>query len=131
MNTSKSIFRFIAVGLSTVAIDYAVYSVLLDNGIERSVGKSLSFICGVLYSYLLNKNWTFEFKGSASRSAAKYFLLYGGTLAINVAVNDYTMDLVTSKGVDRHAQSFILATAISAIANFIGMRYYAFKPARR
>ena len=114
-----------------MGVDYIIYAALLDVGIERTHGKSLSFICGVLYSFLLNKNYTFEYKGSASKSAARYVILYGLTLATNVSVNDYAMTLVASTGVDGHVQSFVFATAISAIADFLGMRYYVFKPYHR
>ena len=131
MSPNKAIFRFIVIGFSTVAIDYILYSFLVNVGIERTYGKGLGFMSGVVYSFLLNKNWTFEFKGSTSGSATRYIALYGLTLAINVGVNDYIIALVASTGANGHALSFVLATAISAIANFLGMRYYVFNPTRK
>ena len=126
MNRRKRLSRFFLVGVSAVGVDLAIYTLLMGLGVGSTSGKGASFLCGVFYSYLLNKIWTFESKESSRSSMPRYLLLYSLTLGLNMAANAFALYILTGLSADVYIHSFLIATILSAIANYVGMRYYVF-----
>ena len=50
-------------GISTVIVDMIAYAIFLKLGINLTLSKAISFLIGTLYSYFINKNWTFKATG--------------------------------------------------------------------
>lgn len=122
----RQISRFLIVGFTTVAIDFVCYHLLMRFGVELDIAKACSFTIGAAFAYIANKSWTFTRKkhGFAPLS---FVLLYASTLFVNTAANGIIV---------RHlpharwslALAFIIATALSAALNFIGMKWIVFRP---
>ncbi len=127
--TGKQIRRFLVIGVLSVLIDYAVYTLLTNLGLVTSVSKGVSYVAGMIVGFIGNKLWTFE---SARRSAAEpviYILLYTITLGVNVLVNsaglvvlDDWLALESAKGL-----AFLAATGVTTVLNFIGMKWVTFR----
>ena len=115
---------FIAVGGTTVMVDFLVYTTLISFGIIVGQSKGISFLCGSLYSYYANKHWTFGDIGSAPYSVVRFSLLYAATLTVNVSTNELAQWLW--QGPSNVLLAFLTATCLSAALNFIGMRYFVF-----
>jgi len=125
----KEAFIFLIVGLIAVAVDYLVYQLIISFGIEFDYAKALSFMAGAAFSYSANKYWTFGHINHSVKSLPIFVLLYMFTLGTNVLVNQAVLYFsgVTARAVNA---SFILATLVSAILNFIGMKFLVFKEGR-
>jgi putative flippase GtrA len=118
---------FLIIGTLTVLSDYAIYLILLSTSLfSINLSKGIGFILGTIFSYVANKAWTFSYTGGLSKSIYRFITLYLATLALNISIN--AMFLGIFEGFEYYRQtSFLLATMISALVNFLGMKYFVFK----
>jgi putative flippase GtrA len=121
----RQLLIFFIVGFTTVAIDAAFYRFLLWTGVEIDVAKACSFTIGALFAYAANKSWTFKQK-KHGMSPVTFIMLYGTTLLVNTLANGLIVRGLPS---DRWAiiLAFIIATGISAVLNFFGMKWIVFR----
>lgn len=118
---------FLAVGFLTVAIDLLAYRCLLWTGIVGAgLAKAVSFLVGTNFAYFANRAWTFNEQPHAPGSALRFSLLYAVTLGANVAVNAAVLWLLAGNPV-AVSMGFLVATAVSALLNFLGMRLFVFR----
>jgi putative flippase GtrA len=122
--TNKQLRRFLVVGATSVAVDFAVYRLLLLVAWWPDTAKAASYLAGVVVGFCGNKWWTFE---SARRSAAEpftYLALYVITLAVNVACNRGALTMLGDGG---NPWAFLFATAVTTVLNFLGMKLVTFR----
>ncbi|WP_420869779.1 GtrA family protein [Cohnella ginsengisoli] len=110
------------VGCLSVLVDTIVYF-LLKEFIAPSIAKAISFICGTIVAYLLNKKWTFEETTHKSSKIFKFMALYLCTLGANIAVNHLSLQIVR----EAYLLAFLAATGTSTTLNFIGQKWWVFK----
>ena len=124
---------FLLVGLGTVAVDFVVYHALLWLGMTISPAKLLSFLTGTVFAYFANRRWTFQNPSPARGRIARFGVLYGGTLACNVFVNAVVLSFFKNllDATIAFNLAFCVATGVSAVLNFIGMKYWVFHNAPR
>jgi len=118
---------FLIIGALTVLIDYSTYRVLLAFSLfSISLSKGFGFILGTIFSYFANKLWTFSYIGSLPKSIYRFIGLYLATLGLNIGINALCLTMFAE--LDHCWEiSFLIATAFSAIVNFMGMKFYVFK----
>ena len=115
--------RFILVGGTTDLVDYITYLWLVEfHIISPQLAKTVAFLNGTLFSYFANRNWTFSSNQHRSGSAGRFLVLYGSTLCANIFVNSLALNSLGNLHL-----AFALATAISATANFFGMKFFVFQ----
>lgn len=119
---TKQLSRFIVAGCCAVGTDLAVYFMLLQV-LSPNVSKGVSFLCGTVVAYIINKYWTFEQHQKSGSEAVLFLLLYLFTLAVNVATNKWVLTL-TNQSV---LLAFLVATGTSTVLNFIGQKWWVFK----
>ena len=118
----KEIFKFLVGGGTAVIIDFLVYKILMIMGIERTIAKTISFICGSIVGFIINKYWTFKSPKFQIKEILKYTILYIITAFINSQVNKYTLLLFGSEFF-----AFLCATGVSTILNFLGQKFLIFR----
>lgn len=59
--------KFCIVGGLNKAIDFLVFSFLSYLGVYYIIAQCVSYGCGVLNSYLLNRAWTFQQQGKGRK----------------------------------------------------------------
>jgi len=127
MRLGVQVRRFLAVGLTAVAVDFVTYGLCLTADFPIDLAKAGGFLVGTLFAYLANRFWTFE---AAARPGAlrDFLVLYLATLAINVAVNAVMISWL-GESWPAIGVAFVVATAVSATLNFLGLKFYVFRAA--
>ncbi len=73
----KKLFKFGITGIMNTVVDFAVYTVLVSlAGMGLYVSQVISYCCGMLNSYAVNRKWTFDTKnGFFSLELVKFIVL--------------------------------------------------------
>jgi putative flippase GtrA len=114
---------FLIVGSLTVCIDFLSYHGLLWFSLDYSLAKAAGFIFGTIFAYFANKYWTFRHVEHAPNDMLRFAFLYTVTLGANVIVNQVSIIMAGPEAVN---WAFLLATGVSAVLNFLGMRFFVF-----
>jgi putative flippase GtrA len=117
----KEIPRFIIAGLSAVFTDFISYIALLYF-LQHDYAKTISFILGSIVAFNFNKYWTFKRYLNNKYEIIKFIMLYTTTLYLNISTNRLSLELT-----DMILLSFVVATGISTMVNFIGQKFWVFK----
>ena len=118
----KEILKFLIGGGTAVIVDFLTYKIFMILGVERTVAKTLSFICGSIVGFIINKYWTFKSSKFEIKEILKYIVLYIVTAFINSQVNKYILLLFESE-----MFAFLCATGVSTILNFLGQKFLIFR----
>lgn len=121
----REIKRFIMVGMLAVCTDCFFYYALI-NFFNHSLSKAVSYICGTVVAYLLNKYWTFQKEEKSAMEMFCFMILYAFSLGANVFVNRSVL-MFSPPSV---LLAFCAATATSTVLNFTGQKWWVFKEAR-
>lgn len=128
----RQISRFLVVGISTVLVDLICYSIALMLSVPLGMAKAIGFVCGTVFAYFANKQWTFTATGGVW-IFARFAALYGCTLLLNISVNSLAFSVFSTCSWLTQFQrlpillAFVVATGLSAVTNFIGMKYLVFR----
>ena len=117
--------RFFVFGVLSAGVDFGVYNLLLHFGLWADVAKAISFICGTITAYLLNRRWTFDSKGGAA-PALRFAILYSTTFFVNVGVNAAGL-AVFSADSWRVPVAWVIAQAVATVINFVLLRTVVFR----
>ena len=118
----QEILKFLVGGGTAVIVDFFTYKIFMIIGIERTIAKTLSFICGSIVGFIINKYWTFKSPKFQIKEILKYTVLYILTAFINSQVNKYTLLLFGNE-----MFAFLCATGVSTILNFLGQKFLIFR----
>jgi putative flippase GtrA len=123
---------FIVVGALTVMLDFAAYRSLLWTGFfNLSAAKAGSFLLGTVFAYVANRRWTFAPSPAqmhAPGSGWRFIWLYAATLCANVALNSLLFNALAGAALPvAMPLAFVIATGVSALLNFFGMKRFVFK----
>lgn len=131
---TREILSFIIIGILGTATDFGLYW-WWHHYAPYSVAKIFSYICGSCVAYLLNKFITFQQKQHSTAEIIRFAVLYASSMGINVTANSIFIWLLIhffpfSAQNYLHLIlifSFLAATTISTLINFIGQRFWVFK----
>lgn len=126
----NSLARFTLVGCLTVLIDFVFYIMLLFFEIEIDLAKAIGFTVGAIFAYFANKGYTFSSQRKNMSGIILFAALYGISLTANVEFNKAVLVALGASQLSVLV-AFIIATAISATLNFLGMRYIIFKKSQQ
>ena len=118
----QEVLKFLVGGGTAVLVDFLTYKLFMLIGMERTIAKTLSFICGSIVGFIINKYWTFKSSKFQINEILKYSILYIVTAFINSQVNKYTLMLFNSE-----LFAFLCATGVSTILNFLGQKFLIFR----
>lgn len=117
----KRLIRFVIVGGSATGIDAVLY-MLLSMRWSINLSKTLSMLIACVYSFFLQKKWTFQAKGSV----VKQVVLYAGVQIVNIVVNVKTNEQVYIL-LENKVYAFIIATAFASLVNYILQKAVVFR----
>jgi len=114
--------RFAIVGIVSNAVLYGLYVFATHYGIEHKLAMSGLFAIGALQTFLFNRRWSFNHRGSQRRAMCRYMVAYGAAYAMNLSV---MLILVDKEGLpDRYVQAVMIG--VVALFLFAMQRYWVF-----
>lgn len=119
---TKTIAKFLVVGGSSTLLDYVIYWIL-SMFIHFNLAKTLSMFCSCVYSFFLNKMFTFQDKRKLSGG---HVLCYIVSQAVNIGINVSINALVYGTTGIR-ILGMVSATAGAMIVNFLLQRFFVFQ----
>ncbi|MCJ7992562.1 GtrA family protein [Priestia megaterium] len=117
--------KFCIVGGLNTAIDFFVFSFLSYLGIYYIIAQCVSYGCGVLNSYFLNRTWTFQQQGTRKRHE---FLKFTVLNIFTLIVTSFLLTVFHYKFNISLPYSKVLVTIVSVGLNYIGTKFWVFKP---
>jgi putative flippase GtrA len=95
---------------------------IMQLGVGHKTAMTLSFVCGVVQGFFLNKNWTFKHPGNSRETLLKYLGVYAAAYAVNFFALFIFVDRLG------YAHQLVQGVAILAIAAmlFITLRLWVF-----
>lgn len=121
-NVIVQFIKFNIVGVFNTAIDFGVFILLHSLGIYFLIAQIISYSCGTLNSFIMNKYWTFSKIGSARLPEILKFLFVNtislSTSLLMLYLFRFYFSVIVAKA---------LATMFSVIINFAGNKYWTFK----
>lgn len=135
----RQLRRFVVVGVANVAIDLAVYNLLVlafptrDNAL-LVVYNTTAIVVSMANSWVFNSRWTFEDRTRQDRwDARRAKILFGVQYAVGIAINDVGIVFLTELGRSAGYRGLLLTNGakLSAIAasccfSFLMMRLAVF-----
>lgn len=118
----QQFLRFCAVGAVNTGVDFTVFTILSSGGVQLLAAQTVSYTCGVLNSFLMNRTWTFKQGGRSHGQLSRFLAMNLFTLAVTYGLllwfhNRWGWPLPVSK---------FVATGLSLVLNFTGSRRWVF-----
>ena len=124
---ARQFSRFLAVGIATTAVHYGVLIALVEAwSINPVWATSAGFVTAVLFSYLLNRRYTFDERPAFHSGLLKYY----AAVSVGLVFNAGTMALLTAWGL-YYLLAQIIASGVALIWNFLAARFVVFRPRER
>ncbi|MDI1233368.1 MAG: GtrA family protein [bacterium] len=142
----KQITKFFIIGVSAVLVDLIVYYALSDLiKLNIDFSKAAGFLIGSVYTYYLNKRWTWRHTEKTNKGmVGRFAVIYAISFVFNILINKYSLEFIPNfeisgtitfsnkdilslfslKG-DKFL-AFFFATVFSAVFNFLGQKYWVF-----
>jgi putative flippase GtrA len=129
MSGMVQMFKFAAVGCVNTMIDWAVYFIILklfpaESVIFYTAAKGFSYLCGIINSFFLNRNWTF--KGILRDNEGGRFIKFMLVNAVGLGFNSISVYIFLNLNFS-HIVSLFLATSITFTFNFLLNKMWVFR----
>ena len=120
--------KFLVGGALAVSLDWSLFF-LLATQLNHSfiASKALSFVAGTLFAFAFNGIITFKSHLSFLKFG-RHIFVYSCSLLLNIITFDASTKLMPNSFDLRKLTALLAATGISMSTNFIGMRFWVFKP---
>lgn len=130
--------KFALVGGFNFLLDAAILNFLLvatklTTGLPQTGFKGMSFVLGIVSSYLLNKHWTFSAgsKEDVKKEITRFVLISGIGFTLNVGLDYVFVNMLDSfwnmKPILWAQFSAVMAAAVTMSWNFLGYKFIVFK----
>jgi len=130
--------KFAAIGFTNFAVTAGVLNILLSitnyaSGIGYSVISSISFLVGVISSYIWNKYWAFRSRNNEGGAGefAKFFAVTVIAFIVNVIIASLVVNYIHPvAGMNAHQWANIgtvAGSAIGLIFSFVGFKLTVFR----
>lgn len=118
----RRLFRFCIIGGITTIIDFIIYW-FLSQSIDISIAKICSMLCASIFSYFINKSWTFNNSDNRhKRYIWRFYIVFIINISLNTSINKLTYDKTGNK-----IFAFIVATGCATIINYLLQNFWVFR----
>lgn len=117
--------RFCLVGLANSLVDFCAFSLSLWLGVIPGAARTVSWFVAGLFSYLVNRRWTFKAADTGAAPLARFAVVNAASLGLGVVL----LYVFKSLGFGNQI-SFLLSLPFTTAANYLGYRFWTFRQIR-
>ena len=125
-STLRQLLRFSVVGIGLNGTLYGAYLVLVGAGVPIKSAMSLTYACGVVLGFLLNRRWSFD-RPPTRGDASRYLAAYAAGYVLNLAALALFVD---AWGLAHQGVQAAMVIVIAALL-FLAQKYWVFRPAQQ
>ncbi len=131
----RELAKFLVVGGSSYIVDVGIFTLLSHTVLSNKVitAKAISILIATIFSYVLNREWSFNKRGGRERhhEAMLFFLINGLALGLNLiplAVSQYVLGInpTNYSSLTVSIANFISANVIGTILG-MAFRFWAYR----
>lgn len=116
------VFRFGLAGACSTGIDFVIY-MFLSLKIPLTISKGIAMTISSIFSYIVNKRFTFENNEQTNTGyLMRFYLVFFANMGINLSVT-----YLSYKATGNKLMAYAMATACGMIVNYLGQRFYVFR----
>ena len=120
---TRQFVKFVLVGLTTTAINFAVYGVLLLLDVYYLTAAVVAFSVATLNSYTWNRIWTFR----AGRHHMSKLAKFTAVQLVGPSLNLAGLWLLVEHAGLHEFPAQVLANGVVVVSNFIGNKFWTFR----
>ncbi len=124
---NSDVTRFIIVGISNIAIGYAVFAVALhllgDFVLRGTVAQIIAYCVGTVWSYYWNRRWTFRSDADVGGEASRFIILQIGCAVISTGGVGVTVDALHL----HPTLSWLGVVGVVSVINYVLSKRWVFK----
>ncbi|MGC8728285.1 MAG: GtrA family protein [Elusimicrobiales bacterium] len=118
-------FKYILIGGSAFLIDYSLLWILTERfNFFYLISSAISFICGLIFNYLLSVRWVFDKRKLKNKKLE--FLFFSLVGIAGLAINQLSIWFFTEKLKIFYMYSKLLSSAIVLLWNFGVRKFFLF-----
>ncbi len=122
---NKQVVRFILSGVTSAGVEFLVFVILVHIRIDLFLSALVSFVCGLMASYVLNSRFVFGAKFESKKKESIQMFLFTVLGAFNALVSSWLVVLFSNYVPNIVAK--ILGMVMIAIWNFVIMKKIIFR----
>lgn len=120
----RQVTRFVFAGFTGLFTDMFVYRLMVALSLHVMPAKALGCVAGTTVVYFINRAWTFSGHQRSWPQMVRFSMLYGTSLFINTSLNTLGLQLLP----EPWQVSFVFATGVTTVINFLGSKFLVFRP---
>ena len=114
--------KFCLVGCANYLLDFLIYLLGLWLGISPFLARTGSWICACIFSYLVNRKWTFKARDTGFLPMLRFVLVNLVSLSLGLAL----LYLFKKFGCGNEL-AFLLSLPFTTLTNFFGYKFWTFR----
>lgn len=120
---TRQFFKYVLVGLLSNLVCYAIYLILTMFGMGHKFSMTMVYMLGVSQTFVVNKRWTFNYKGRGDWIFYRYCFAYGAGYVLNLLGLTFFVDM----GGFRHDVVQACMIFVVAIFLFLLQKFWIFR----
>lgn len=113
---------YLIVGALNTLVGFGIIFTLMYLGNDPTISNLIGYICGIMFSYFMNKSLTFKSKNKSKLEFIRFIV----AMLISYLLNLTTLKLALNSSVDPYI-SQIIAGFIYTMSGFLISRFWVFK----
>ena len=122
-NKYRNFILYCLIGVINTGVDFGIFALLDNVGLYYLAAHIISYHCGILCSFFLNRYYNFKVKDKPAR---RFLSFYGVSLAA-LAGSAALLYLLVSVMSLNHLIGKLIATVIIAVCQFLFVKNFTFK----
>ncbi|MDD9266610.1 GtrA family protein [Paenibacillus sp. GCM10023248] len=116
--------KFAIVGLINTGISFIIYAILAFYNVNYIIALIISYLVGIISSFMLNSKWTFK---TSDKTQIKAILKFVMVYVLNLAINSLLLIILVDYFGGNKILSQLLALVLTTAFSFYGHKYWTFK----